>query len=68
MPADDKQSDASYGGDYFYAGTPGDNASRAFAVGGDATSGVHDGAFFVYSSLGSGAAISSFGGRLCKIG
>jgi hypothetical protein len=36
MPADDKQSDASYGGDYFYAGTPGDNASRAFAVGGGA--------------------------------
>ncbi len=68
MPADDKQSDASYGGDYFYAGDPGDNASRAFAVGGSAFYGVIAGAFCVFSTYGSGAAYYNFGGRLCKIG
>jgi hypothetical protein len=68
MPADDKQSDASYGGDYFYYGNVGDNVSRAFAVGGDASYGVRAGAFYVYSYYGSGAALTSYGGRLCKIG
>jgi hypothetical protein len=68
MPADNAETSSNYCYDYFYAGNVGDNASRAFAVGGLAYRGVYVGAFYVYSLSGSGDAYYSYGGRLCKIG
>ncbi len=68
LPTEISASSSSYTGDYSYfpttPGTPG--YLQLLAVGGYANLGAGVGAFFVYSSNGSGSRSAGIGGRLCS--
>jgi len=68
LPNDSGESKTGYFYDYFYAPADSlsDKALRVLAVGGRASNGVYDGAFFVHSYYGSGDSLATYGGRLCK--